>query len=154
MELSSSRIRSAVWHKTEGRCRYCGTQTNPFKSFCIDHVVSRRRGGSDELANLVPCCRTCNIRKSDMTVEQFRQSISEYHGLATTREHAEYRRKRFGFGDYVSRLVFYFETLDTSDKEKLKQGADRLFYFKDPTYLTKHDDVVWRRYERERGLRC
>lgn len=36
-------------------------------------------------------------------------------------------------GGVVGVLVFYFETLETSDKEELKQGADRLFYFKDPT---------------------
>jgi hypothetical protein len=163
MALYHSGTRAKVWTKTGGKCWYCGTQTIPFstgtrrllanKDFCIDHVLPRSRGGDDELENLVPACWTCNNRKRNMTVEEFRRSISRYHGLALTREHAEYRRKEFGFGDYVSRLIFHFETLQTSDEEKLKQGADELFYFRDPSYLTKNDDKVWRRYEREQGIR-
>lgn len=55
--------RAAVWAKTDGRCVYCGIQTNPFSTFSIDHVVPVSKGGTDDLANLVPCCRSCNSRK-------------------------------------------------------------------------------------------
>lgn len=41
------------------RCVYCATT----KTITFDHLVSRVNGGGDEPANLVPACRTCNIRK-------------------------------------------------------------------------------------------
>jgi hypothetical protein len=157
----SSKTRGDVLDKTDGHCWYCSTLLKPYqrevhplrqnRNYCIDHAVPRSTGGSDEFENLVPSCWICNNRKGDMTIEEFRQLISQYHGLAVTRRHAEYRRKRFGFGDYTSRLVFFFETLETSDEEELKKGA-RLFFFRDPTYLTQRDDRSWRRHCRERGL--
>lgn len=147
MELYSHTVRSAVWQKTAGRCFYCGTQTDPFKTFWIDHMRPRSRGGNDELENLVPSCLTCNRRKGKRTVEQFRQMIARYHRLATTKEFADYRREKFHCDDHVYRLVFYFEVLETSDEEKLKQGAERLFYFRDPEYMTQRDNrIFWRDY--------
>lgn len=163
MERFSSKVKASVWQKTGGRCWYCGIQTNPFssgfkkifvnKDFCIDHVIPRKHKGGDELENLVPACWTCNNRKRDMTVEEFRKVISQYHGLATTQEFANWRKGRWGFGDKVTRLVFYFETLQTKNEEILKQGADEIFFFTKPDYLTKKADRDWRRFERERGLR-
>src|SRR4051812_3122701 len=53
--IDKPEIRAAVWDKTGGRCWYCGLLTNPWRTFCIDHVIARARGGSDDLTNLVPC---------------------------------------------------------------------------------------------------
>lgn len=64
--------REQVWNKTQGRCWYCGMQTTPWGNFTVDHVDPRKQGGGDELANLVPCCKTCNSRKNSKTVEEFR----------------------------------------------------------------------------------
>jgi hypothetical protein len=66
-----------VWQKTDGRCTYCDAKLNPFDrlapdGFHIDHVDPRSKGGSDELDNLTPACRTCNLDKSDRTPEEWR----------------------------------------------------------------------------------
>jgi hypothetical protein len=39
---------------------------------CIDHVIPRSRGGSNDLSNLVLCCRSCNSSKG--TAHYFRRS--------------------------------------------------------------------------------
>jgi 5-methylcytosine-specific restriction endonuclease McrA len=57
--------KAIVWSMTNGRCYYCGVQTNPFRDFAIDHVMPIHRGGRDSLDNMVPCCAPCNRRKSD-----------------------------------------------------------------------------------------
>jgi hypothetical protein len=60
--------RQAVWAKTSGRCVYCAQpltmKTGLPNSFHADHVLSVARGGSDDIANLIPSCATCNARKS------------------------------------------------------------------------------------------
>lgn len=61
----AAQTRATVWDTTGGKCWYCGIQTNPFRDFTIDHVVPVSKGGSDDLANLVPCCRSCNSRKGN-----------------------------------------------------------------------------------------
>jgi 5-methylcytosine-specific restriction endonuclease McrA len=45
----------------DGRiCRYCGSDEN----LQIDHIISRKRGGTHDLENLQVLCRDCNLRKS------------------------------------------------------------------------------------------
>lgn len=94
--------RSRVWIKTFGRCWYCGTK---FASgvvakyfyqddlFEVDHVISKKRGGSDNISNLAPACRKCNREKDEKTLEGYRkhkESISRtssknIHGLIRLR---------------------------------------------------------------------
>jgi hypothetical protein len=61
--LQSRKLRAIIWNKTGGKCWYCNRQTNPWTDFCIDHVVPISSGGTDDLDNLVPCCRPCNASK-------------------------------------------------------------------------------------------
>lgn len=44
------------------RCAYCG---DPATS--IDHVWPRKRGGTNDLFNLVPACKPCNSTKRDQS---------------------------------------------------------------------------------------
>ena len=45
----------------DGRtCRYCGNDEN----LQIDHIISRKNGGTHDLDNLQVLCRDCNLRKS------------------------------------------------------------------------------------------
>jgi 5-methylcytosine-specific restriction endonuclease McrA len=39
-------------------CAYCGQEANQ-----VDHVISRKDGGSHDLENLVACCAPCNSKK-------------------------------------------------------------------------------------------
>jgi hypothetical protein len=55
--------KAEVWAKTDGRCWYCDAQLNPFAGFEIDHVHPVCKGGTDDVANLVPSCHDCNQRK-------------------------------------------------------------------------------------------
>jgi 5-methylcytosine-specific restriction protein A len=79
--LAISDTRAIVWAKTDGHCWYCGSRTNPFDDFCIDHVRSVATGGSDDLDNLVPCCRRCNSDKRAMAVETFRLERALFAGM-------------------------------------------------------------------------
>lgn len=72
--LTSSALRAAVWEKSAGRCWYCGLLTNPWRTFCIDHLVPWLTGGN-ALDNLVPCCKRCNARKKSRTAEDFRREL-------------------------------------------------------------------------------
>lgn len=56
--------RFRILHRDGFACRYCGD-----KPGCdlleVDHLVPRRRGGSNHSSNLAAACKTCNGRKSD-----------------------------------------------------------------------------------------
>jgi len=61
--------RSAVWDMTNGDCACCGVRLHPYagrpSSFHIDHVVPRSLGGGDDIDNLQPLCRDCNLSKGN-----------------------------------------------------------------------------------------
>jgi hypothetical protein len=39
----------------------------------IDHVEPYCRGGLGDLSNLVTCCNTCNLAKSNLSAKEFRE---------------------------------------------------------------------------------
>ena len=67
--------RSLVLAKTSGKCAYCAIAltTSPGlpNSYEPDHVLAVNAGGSDDIANLIPSCRSCNGSKSDKTALKF-----------------------------------------------------------------------------------
>jgi len=63
-------VMTAVLDKTYGNCAYCGDDV--MNTVNIDHIVSRRDGGSDHIENLAASCRKCNSSKGGSTIEQWR----------------------------------------------------------------------------------
>ena len=58
----SKKERQRVFDKTAGRCAYCGCDITE-NNFVIDHVKPIGFGGSNDMGNLLPACRSCNNYK-------------------------------------------------------------------------------------------
>lgn len=69
----AERNRKRVFDITNGRCFYCGCELD-IDNFHIDHFIAKSDGGKGK-ENLVPSCPECNICKSDLTIEEFREKI-------------------------------------------------------------------------------
>lgn len=54
--------------KRGGRCTYCGS-TDRIEA---DHRIPLCRGGSNDISNILPACRSCNRRKHRRTETEFR----------------------------------------------------------------------------------
>jgi len=55
-------------------CTYCGCPmdlTSDDHQVSVDHVVPLSRGGTNNLDNLVLCCRHCNIEKGNLMIDQW-----------------------------------------------------------------------------------
>ena len=52
------------------KCPYCKLQIN-WPLLSIDHMVPRSLDGPCEAANLIWCCRICNLSKGDLTDVEF-----------------------------------------------------------------------------------
>lgn len=66
--------RRAVYDKMGGRCAYCGEQLN-YEDMQVDHVVALRSEGEDDLANMLPSCRSCNHYKRGNSLEGWRRIL-------------------------------------------------------------------------------
>ena len=64
--LYDKNLREFVFSKTNGRCAYCGAKAEE-----IDHIIPRSNGGTNSTYNLVASCRSCNERKSNLTLKAF-----------------------------------------------------------------------------------
>lgn len=53
-------------------CWYCGAEEPANDRLTLDHQNPTSRGGPDEFDNLVYACLSCNLDKSDDTVEEYR----------------------------------------------------------------------------------
>jgi len=54
-------------HVRDGhKCAYCGST----RHLTIDHIIPTSRGGLNTWDNLVCCCYSCNIKKSNRTPEE------------------------------------------------------------------------------------
>ncbi len=55
--------------KTHRKCAKCGCKLSIKDDFfTVDHYIPLNKGGSNNIKNLVPMCRTCNKEKDDYTV--------------------------------------------------------------------------------------
>lgn len=61
--------REAVFHRDGGCCAYCGVALNQ-KTFSLDHVIPRSRGGTQIWTNVVTSCTNCNARKGCRTPDE------------------------------------------------------------------------------------
>lgn len=82
----SGALRDRIHSKFSGRCAYCGDPITQ-KQMHIDHLKPIFRGwgdshpfpehgGTDTEDNMMPSCASCNIRKSTLSLEAFREEIS------------------------------------------------------------------------------
>jgi 5-methylcytosine-specific restriction endonuclease McrA len=75
-------LRNALIETQCGSCWYCGSAiVGKVRTPHVDHQHPRIRGGSDDIENLVAACASCNIRKSDRTVDEYRAYLIARDGL-------------------------------------------------------------------------
>lgn len=63
--------RRSIFARDNYTCQYCGHQS---RELTIDHVIPKKHGGKSTWENLVCCCRRCNAKKGDKTLDQVNMS--------------------------------------------------------------------------------
>lgn len=90
---------------------YFAAETNlEEKAMQVDHVVALRSEGEDDLANMLPACRSCNHYKRGNSLEGWRR-ILEAMPATLERDCYTYRQAvRFGMVKPTpKKITFYFE---------------------------------------------
>lgn len=99
--MATSRTGTAQWKNVSAKvikdainagiehCPYCRIRLNyqdrrAFNGAQVDHILPASRGGTNELSNLVVCCRTCNISKGNRLAPKTK-SILARQPLKTSR---------------------------------------------------------------------
>lgn len=69
--LYQNKLRSFIFNRSNGKCVYCGA-----KAAEIDHIVPRSKGGTNSVYNLVASCKSCNEKKSNLTLKAFGKKMN------------------------------------------------------------------------------
>jgi len=115
--LKLSKIKFAkVYVKTHGKCAYCGDELNT-NDYSIDHIQPKSKGGGNNDGNLFLCCKSCNSRKKNRTLNEFRFYATlkacemphfKYEQFLYLKNNiCDFERQFFPHGQ----VVFYYETL-------------------------------------------
>lgn len=67
--------RHALYGEQEGHCAGCHTHFE-LRHLEVDHIISRRKGGTDHDSNLQLLCGSCNRVKGDRGMEYLRAKLS------------------------------------------------------------------------------
>lgn len=102
--------RQRIYAKTGGRCAYCGHEIT-LQQMQVDHIVPLYNGGTEDTANYLPACRSCNHYKSTLGLEKFRVVLERMPDVLA-RDSVTYRNAvRFGLVSPTPHpVVFYFES--------------------------------------------
>ena len=119
MKISLNKY-GAVYEKTEGHCGYCGIEVRPFNGWQVDHMVTIKQGGTENIDNLIPSCQRCNLKKRARDPEQFRtwllDSIEER--IIWIQNHLDDLRPMFNDDSYYgifSATITLIEVIEQTD---------------------------------------
>lgn len=84
MDLTNRKQRGVIFKGYDGHCFYCGRELDAFGDWHIDHANPKSKGGTDDEDNLRLACHTCNIVKSDRTVEEYRAYLTDRYAEKLT----------------------------------------------------------------------
>ena len=83
--------RLAIYHRDGWCCCYCGATAEDGATLTLDHVLACELGGTNEPANLVTACLSCNSAKQDATTRGWFATLRD-RGIDTARIGARIRR--------------------------------------------------------------
>ena len=104
-------------------CWYCGDSWPS----TIDHVISIHRGGTDLKENLVACCKSCNSRKKNKSLEEFRVQSSwretKYSGIISYLQAENLIKLGINFEGFPSSYEFHGEKYTASKNTNISKGS-------------------------------
>lgn len=111
--------RIEVWNKYDHHCAYCGCELE-YKDMQVDHIDSvyihcyytkeKTLSEINEIDNLMPACRQCNLYKSTFNLEEFRNRLTNVM-LKNLQKTFQYRLAlKYGLiEENINPVKFYFE---------------------------------------------
>jgi 5-methylcytosine-specific restriction endonuclease McrA len=73
-ELFGYEVREYLLEKWGRKCVYCGLENTRLE---IDHIIPKSKGGSNRISNLTIACKDCNVKKANLSIQDFLSDNSE-----------------------------------------------------------------------------
>ena len=83
--------RLAIYSRDGFACAFCSRGVEDGIFLTLDHLLACELGGSNDAANLVTCCRSCNSSKQDLPMRAWMTVLAD-QGVDTTKIARRIRR--------------------------------------------------------------
>lgn len=120
------KTRQLVYEKYDGHCAYCGIDLP--ERWHVDHLEPVKRclttgkmtlPENDNLSNLMPSCPSCNMDKSSIPLEKWRELIANKVTILNRDVNAYKFAKRYGLVCEIDiPVIFYFEKCEMSKNKE------------------------------------
>ena len=119
--------RIEVWNKYNHHCAYCGCELE-YKDMQVDHIDSvythcdykkeKTLDEINEIDNLLPTCRQCNLYKSTFDLEEFRNRLTSVM-MKNLQKTFQYRLAlKYGLiKENINPVEFYFEKVKKKNQK-------------------------------------
>jgi 5-methylcytosine-specific restriction endonuclease McrA len=101
-------------------CQYCDTRL-PAGELTLDHIIPESKGGPGTWDNLVACCRTCNRKKADMSLEECGMTLRRRPRPATIHTSRSILRN-MGADDPKWRQYLFYDSAETSGVHRVAEA--------------------------------
>ena len=89
-------------------------------NYAIEHIKPVSKGGGNNIENLLPSCKKCNISKGTKNLEEFRLHLTLKNNNIPPfkKEQIDYLKSKINLSEIFPPMVtFYFETLKKGDEK-------------------------------------
>lgn len=76
--MANSKLKR-LYYRQGGRCFYCD-QSLRLTDASLDHVIPKAHGGTDDMENLVCCCKAINQLFADVSAKSKLQTLIQWKG--------------------------------------------------------------------------
>lgn len=83
----TNRLRFEILKRDNFTCMYCGATDGKLE---VDHIFPKSKGGTDNPDNLITACRSCNVGKSNMLLDDSRLRRSRVQMALLSEMHRDY----------------------------------------------------------------
>lgn len=113
-------MRDTVGNKFNGLCAYTGQPLG--EDWQIDHIFPKRRGGTDDIDNLLPALKIVNHYKRALDLEGFRKYMLSFHIRLNKVPKNPKTEKGIKRKEYMNKIAEVFNI-------KIDRPFNGLFYF-------------------------
>lgn len=126
--LAGYEVREYLLEKWGRKCAYCGKEDVQLE---VEHIIPKSRGGSNRISNLTLACRSCNLKKDNLTAKEFGYPEIQKQAKQPLRDAAMMNATRWKLYNQLKQFKLPVESTTgaRTKKQRIEQKLPKTHYY-------------------------